>query len=55
MSKKDKKTLQRLIDKAGKHRDGLREIQQELENLLDPLNEGLQSLDDCIDTLSTQV
>lgn len=55
LNKRDKKTLQRLIAKTAKHRDALREIKAELDTLLDPLTDGLESLNDCIDMLSTQV
>lgn len=38
----------------GKQRDILREIQGEVESLLDPTDRGVEALDDAIETLSEE-
>ena len=52
------KTLLKQLEKhrtaIGKERDALRELHEEIESLLDPVNRGVEALDDAITALSEQ-
>ena len=44
--------LRRLRDRIGKERDALRNLHQEVEDLLESTGRGLEALDEAIDALS---